>query len=74
MDINYLIDKLETEFELPAKTLKAETDFRDIPEWGSMHALIIIAVVDTEFGITLNGEDMKKSSTINDLYNVIKSK
>ncbi len=74
MEIKDLIEKLETEFALPAETLKAETDFREIPEWGSMHALIIIAVVDTEFGVSLNGEDLRKASTLNDLYTIVKSK
>jgi acyl carrier protein len=69
-----LIDKLEVEFALPEGTLKADTGFRDIPEWGSMHALIIIAVVDTEYNVTLNGEDLRKAATIKDLYDIIQKK
>lgn len=74
MEIQELIEKLETEFALPAQTLKAETDFREIPEWGSMHALIIIAVIDTEYGVSLNGEDLRKATTIKDLYTIVKEK
>ena len=74
MEITELIKKLETEFALPSATLKADTHFRDIPEWGSMHALIIIAIVDTEYGVTLNGEDLKRISTVDELYSVVKLK
>lgn len=74
MDVKELIGKLETEFALAEGTLKAETSFRDIPEWGSMHALIIIAVVDTEYDVMLNGEDLKKADTINDLHQAILKK
>jgi acyl carrier protein len=69
-----LISRLETVFVLPAGTLKAVTGFRDIPEWGSMHALIIIAVVDTEYNVLLNGEDLRKAATIKDLFEVIQNK
>lgn len=74
MEINELISKLETEFALPEGTLKAHTGFRDIPEWGSMHALIIIALIDTDYGITLNGTDLKRALTVNDLFEIVKEK
>ena len=75
MQINDFIQRLAAEFEdVPRGTLKASTSFRDMPEWSSMHALIIIALIDTEYGVTLNGEDLRSASTIEDLYNVVKSK
>lgn len=72
MEITDFIQKLETEFEdVPKGTLTAQTSFRDMPEWSSMHALIIIALIDTEYGVTLNGDDLQSAVTVQDLYNII---
>jgi acyl carrier protein len=72
MEITDFIIRLEAEFEdVPKGTLAPGTSFRDIPEWSSMHSLIIIALIDTEYGVTLNGEDLRSASTIQDLFNII---
>ena len=75
MQITEFITRLETEFDdVPKGTLTAQTGIRDIPEWSSMHALIIIALIDTEYGVTLNGEDLRSASTIRDLFNIVSSR
>lgn len=55
-------------------TVNAQTVIRDLDEWSSLLALSIISMVDEEFGIALKGDDVKNSKTIEDVYNVIKSK
>lgn len=75
MDISEFINKIENEIEeLKPGTLKPETVFRSISEWSSMHALIIIALVDTEYDVTITGDDLRNSTTINDLFNIVKSR
>ena len=72
MQISDFIKKLEEEFEeVTPGTLKAETSFRDMPEWSSMYALIIIALIDTEYGVSLNGEDLRSSHTVQDLFDIV---
>ena len=53
---------------------KAETKFRDIDEWSSIIGLSIIAMVDEEFEVALKADDMKKATTIGDLYEIVKEK
>lgn len=66
---------LEKEFEeLPPNTLTPDTNYRDIPNWSSMHALIIIAFADANFGVELTASDLRSTQTIRDLYNIIQSK
>lgn len=73
--IEEFIAKLEEEFEdIEKGILHPDFDYRKIDNWGSMHALIIIALVDTEFDISLSGSDLKSTKTIRDLYNFIESK
>jgi len=75
MDVNELISKLQQEFEdVPAGTLKPETKLSDIPDWSSMHALIIIALADIEYGVTIKGEELRKAQSIQELYNMIITK
>jgi len=74
MDIKEFIQLLEVEFEdLEKGALTATTNFREIDEWSSMHALIIIALLDVEFGVTVGGEDLSKMETVQELYNFAES-
>lgn len=54
--------------------IQATTEFKKLDEWSSLLALSIIAMVDEEFGITVKGDDIRNSITIEDLYNKVKSK
>ena len=75
MDITDFITKVENEIdEISPGTLKPDTQFRSIAEWSSMHALIIIALVDTDYDVTITGEDLRNSQTMNDLFNIVKSR
>jgi acyl carrier protein len=75
MEINDLINKLQGEFEeVPPGVLKPATKLSDIPDWSSMHALIVIALADMEYGVTIRGEELRKAQSIEDLYNLIVQK
>lgn len=67
--------RLEEEFEdIEQGSIKPDTNYRSIKGWSSMHALIIIALIDAEFNIILNGSDLKSANTIRDLYTIISEK
>jgi len=36
--------------------------------------LSVIAMVDEEYDVTIKGDDIRNSSTIEDLFNIVKSK
>lgn len=73
--IEEFIKTLETEFdELEPGTLKPETKFTDLDEWSSMHSLIIIALIDTEYGVTITGEDLMGIKKVEELYNIVKAR
>ena len=72
MNIHELINYIETEFEeIENGTLIPESSIRDIEGWSSMHALILIALIDNNYDILLTGEELKNALTIQDLYDVI---
>lgn len=60
--------------ETDASEIQASTVFHDLEEWSSLIGLSVIAMVDEEFEVTLKGDDVKTSVTVEDLYEKIKSK
>jgi acyl carrier protein len=51
-----------------------ETNFRELTEWSSLTALSLIAMVDEVYSVKLTGDDIKLSKSLNDIFNIIKSK
>ena len=75
MDIGDFIKKIENEIEeIEPGSLKPDTNYRNIPGWSSMHALIIIALIDTEYNVTITGSDIRSCQTVNDLFTIVKSR
>lgn len=75
MEINEFIENFAEQFDdTEASELKAETVFKELDEWSSLVALSVIAMVDEEYDVTLKGDDIRNSNTIQDLFNNIKEK
>lgn len=75
MDINkFIIDFIDQFEELDANTITPQTVFKDLDEWSSLSALSIIAMADEEYGVMLKGEEIRTAVTVEDLFNIIKSK
>ena len=50
------------------------TVFRELDEWSSLIALVITAMIYEEFGVSVTGDEMRTAVTIEDLFNIIKTK
>lgn len=75
IEINDFIEKFSQEFaEVKPGEIKADTVFRSLDEWSSMQALIIIAMIDEQYGVTLTAEDMKEVTTVQDIFNKVQSR
>jgi len=75
IEIKEFTSLLEAEFEdIQPGTLTPEMHYREITDFSSMHALIIIAFIDHQFDVLLKGEDLKKANTIADLYYIVQEK
>jgi len=57
--------------ETDASLIDFDTNYKELAEWSSMMALIIIAFVDECFSKSLTGDDFRNSITIEDLYQII---
>ena len=75
MDINDFIEKFATCLNhTSSSAISPQTEYRKLDEWSSIFALIVIAMVDTDYSKVLTSEDIKNTMTISDLFNVIQSK
>lgn len=75
MELNDFIQHFAEQFdETELSEFKAETPFRELDEWSSIMALSVIAMVDEEYNVTIKGDDIKASTTIGDLFNIVQSR
>ena len=54
--------------------IHSDTVFKDIEEWSSLTALSILAMIVEEYEVALRGDDIEKAETVEDLFNIVKSK
>jgi acyl carrier protein len=64
------VSKLQEELEFETE-LTETTNLKDLDEWDSMGAMVLIGFVSEEFGVTLNADDIKAMTTINSLIEKI---
>ena len=75
MELKDFIENFANQFDdTDASEIKAETVFKELDEWSSLIALSVIAMVDEEYDITIKGDDIRNSNTIEDLFNAVKAK
>jgi acyl carrier protein len=75
MELKKFIENFASQFdETEMAEFQPTTVFKQLKEWSSIIALSIIAMVDEEYNAKLKGNDIKESSTIEDLFNIVKSR
>lgn len=74
MELNEFIANFADQFdETDASEITAATEFKDLEEWSSLVALSVIAMVDEEYDVTIKGDEIRNSNTVEDLFNAVKS-
>lgn len=75
MEIKSFIENFAEQFEdTDASVFSADTKYRELDEWSSLMALSILAMVDEEYDVQLKGEEMRSTTTIQELYDLVASK
>ena len=69
MKINDFIQNFANQFdETDASEFQATTEFRQLDEWSSLSSLAIISMIDDEYDVVINGNDLRNCNTIEDLF------
>lgn len=72
MELQNFINNFADQFDdMDASSLTPETEFKNLEEWNSLVALSVIAMIDEEYDVTIKGDDIRNSKTIQDLFNVV---
>lgn len=75
MELEKFIQNFAAQFEETDESeFSATTIFKDLEEWSSLLALMIIAMVDEEYDVKVKGDDIRNAKTIEDLFDLVKSR
>lgn len=75
MVLNEFVEKFREQFEdTDPSEITAETNYRDLDEWSSLVGMMVIAMVKTDMGKTVTGDDLKACQSVEALYNLIMSR
>ena len=75
MNLEQFIENFADLFDVTdPDTINATTQFKDLEEWSSLLALSVIAMIDEEYDVEFRGDDIRGSNTVEDLYNIVKSR
>ena len=67
------IDLFTETLEISDREIAITDEFRTYPEWDSLALLSVIAMIDDEFDIIIEGNDFAKLITVSDLIQAIES-
>jgi acyl carrier protein len=75
MEIQNFIKAFAEQFEeTDVNTINVNTKYKELPEWSSLLALSVIAMIDEEYDVRIKGEDIRHMDTVEDLFNVVKNR
>lgn len=75
MEINEFIKNFADQFdETDQEEFKSETKYRDLDEWSSLNGLAILNMIDKKYGVKITASEIKETTTIEDVFNLVKSK
>ncbi len=56
------------------KFISLKSAFKQIQGWSSLQALIVTVAMHDEWGVSFSDEDFRNSQTVNDLFEITKTK
>ena len=75
MDLQSFIYRLTEVFEdADPETIKPEANFREIEGYSSLSAFLIITIANEEYNVNLTADEIRKSTTLEDIFLILKSK
>lgn len=75
MQIEEFVDNFANQFDdTDTSEITTNTIFKELDEWSSLTALTVIAMCDEEYSVKVTGDDIKNTETVEDLFNLVKSR
>jgi acyl carrier protein len=75
MELKEFIENFASQFdETDASEISENTEFKSLDEWTSLTAIFIVSMVKEEYGVSINGKDIRESETVGELFHLIQSR
>lgn len=75
MELNSFINDFASQFDdTDLREFHADTKYRTLDEWSSLVGFAILNMIEKRYGVTISSSEIKITSTIEDVYNLILSK
>lgn len=59
--------------ETPAGTITADTNYKELAEWGSLASLSIISMIEEEYDHLITGADVRARNSVKELWEYVES-
>ena len=69
-----LIALTAKEFNIKEDSIDLSTNYKDLPNWDSLNALIFISSINDQFGALLSSSDLLEANTLEDIHKRIQQK
>ncbi len=72
LDIGTFLRNFEGEFDggIPGGP-QPLTRLRDLPDWTSLQALIVVAGFERDYGVTITADELGRADTLQDLFDAV---
>jgi acyl carrier protein len=74
IDQTKFLQSVETAFEQRVSGVTLDTAFRELPEWDSLASVMVVAEVYADYGVQIDGDELKVCRTLADLKALIEGK
>jgi acyl carrier protein len=72
IDVQTFISNIERQLDKAAPgQLDTQTRFRDLPDWTSLQALIVVASFEWDYGVTISADEFLEADTLQGLYETV---
>lgn len=68
-----LFELIKEALEIEGRELDSNDNFRDYPEWDSLGQLSVIAALDENFGVVIEGVEFSRINTLGELLAKVNS-
>jgi acyl carrier protein len=74
MELSNFIKELEEQFEkIQPGTITPASDFKNIDGWDSLTAMLVIEMINEQFGKTISANDLRECQTVEELFNRVEN-
>ena len=74
MTLEEFVEKVQDELQdTPAEEITAETNYKELDEWGSLTSLSLISMIEENYGKLITGADVRARNSIKELYEYVES-